>query len=425
MADSISLDVLIDDLFDAEYAQCQFPERDRNDKYFASADFRDAYGTSPITGAGFKVTPLGMPIPGKSGERFKHGRIGGYRVEANIPACLNGHNRFLVNGVPQAAKAAIRLLKVWLAQNGCTAEGLAMIQEVNAILRSVTLTFLYEFKTPALTREALDQFRAHSEAILNAVKAKPGTKPRAYSVPPKPIAGKEPYTYTSYINQREFKIAAYIKERNQPNAFLLPIQDKDIENHIQGQSEKTLRVEVTVYGKWLKDSNLSRIANWLGNKEAYEEVFALVRSTLRLDDDLRTTRMKKTTVEGLKLSKREKKYLMDHLSGMDVRLDHSDIRMMNERLWSKTYSAARKNIMEATRGIDLNIPYADQIERLSSAIAHNLKFLGEYEPLIGWVEHVYSRDSSPKLQPMLDRYVDLLLTGQGNLPPGPVRDLWQ
>lgn len=425
MADSISLEVLIPNHPEAEYAQCRFPERDRNDKYFASADFRDAYGVSPITGAGFKVTPLGMPIPDKPGERFKHGRIAGYRIEANIPACLNGHNRFLVNGVPQAARAAMRLLKVWLAENGCTADGLAMIKEVNATLCSVTLTFLYEFSTPALAREALAEFRAHSEAILNTAKAKPGSKPPAYSYPPKPITDKEPYTYTSYVRQREFKIAAYIKERNQPNSFLLPIQDEDIEAHIQDQSEKTLRVEVTAHGKWLKDSNLANIADWLDNKEAYKEVFSLVRSTLRLDDDLRTTRMKKTTVEGLKLSKREKKYLMDHLNGMNVLFEHPDIRMMAERQWSKTYSAARKNIMEATRGIDLNIFYTDQVERLSPAIAHNLKFKGEYEPRAGWAEHVFSRDSSPRLQPMLDRYVGLLLSGRDNLPSIPLRDLWQ
>jgi hypothetical protein len=424
MADSISLDVLIDDLSDAEYAQCHFPERDRNDKYVTSADFRDAYGTSPITGAGFKVTPLGKPLPGKPGERFKHGRIAGYRVEANIPACLNGHNRFLVNGVPQAAKAAIRLLKVWLVQNGCTAGGLAMIKEMNATLCSVTLTFLYEFLTPELARGALAQFRAHSEAILNKAKAKPKSKPPAYSYPPKPKMDKEPYTYTSYVAQRTFKIAAYVKERDQPNSFLLPIQDKDIENHIQGQSEKTLRVEVTVHGKWLKDNRLAHVADWIGNEEAYKEVFSLVRSTLRLDDDLRTKRMKKTTVDGLKLSKREKQYLMDHVNGMDVFSEHSDVQMMDTRQWSKTYSAARKNVMVATRGIDLNIRYTDQVERLSPVIAHTLTFKGEYQPPSVWVEHVFSRDSSPMQQPKLDRYVDLLLTGQGNLPPGPVRDLW-
>jgi hypothetical protein len=425
MADSISLDVLIDDLFDAEYAQCQFPERDRNDKYFASADFRDAYGTSPITGAGFKVTPLGMPLPGQPGERFKHGRIAGYRVEANIPACLNGHNRFLVNGVPEAARAAVRLLKVWLAQNGCTADGLAMIKEMNASLCSVTLTFLYEFNTPEQAREALAQFRTHSEAILNKAKANPKSKPPAYSYPPKPKTDKEPYTYTSYVAQRTFKIAAYVKERDQPNSFLLPIQDKDIENHIQGQSERTLRVEVTVHGKWLKDNKLSRIADWIGNEEAYKEVFSLVRSTLRLDDDLRTKRMKKTTVDGLKLSKRDKKYLMDHLNGMDVFLEHPDIQMMDQRQWSKTYSAARKNIMLATSRIDLNIRYVDQVERLSPAIARTLAFQEEYKPPAGWAEHVFSRDSSPTLQPMLDRYVDLWLSGRDELPSGPVRDLWR
>ena len=73
---------------------------------------------------------------------------------------------------------------------------------------------------------------------------------------------------------REFLISAYVKERDQDNAFLLPIQIEEIEEKIQTSSERTLRIEITVHGKWLKDENLSSISSWTNNPTAYEKVFA-------------------------------------------------------------------------------------------------------------------------------------------------------
>ncbi len=424
MADSNTTEVIFEELSDAEYARCQFPEQALNAPPSPSGDFRSVYAVSPITGAGFKITPLGMPIPGKPSERFQHGRIAGYRVEVNGPACMNGHNRFLVNGVAQASRIAVRLLRIWLAQNGCTTEGLSHIKGANAVLCSVTLTFLYEYFTEEQAREALADFRAHSEAVINPAKPKEGSKPRAYSYPPKPLPGKAKYTYTSYIRMREFLISAYVKERDQDNAFLLPIQDEEIEEEIQTHSERTLRVEITVHGKWLKDVNLDTITGWVNNPAAYEEVFSLLRSTLRLDEELRTRRLKKSTIDSLKLSPREKGYLLHHINGMYLQDEHPDSVDMDRRKWTQIYSATRKNIMKATNGIDLNIPYAEQLHRLKPALADKLKFRGEYVPPAEWTEHVFSRQSVPKLNALLDRYEELVLTAPENLPEGPVRDMW-
>lgn len=425
MSDSTSTEVIFEELSDAEYALCQFPARDRNDQFFASADFRSAYGVSPITGARFKITPLGMPIPNKPGERYRHGRITGYRVEVNGPACANGHNRFLVNGVAQAGRIAVGLLRVWLAQNGCTAEGLSHIKGANAELCSVTLTFLYEYFTEQQAREAQADFRAHSEVVLNPAKPEEGSKPRAYSYPPKQLPGKTPYTFTSYIRMREFKIAAYVKERDQDNAFLLPIQDEEIEEEIQRHSERTLRVEITVFGKWLKEHKLSRIADWANNPDAYAKVFALLRSTLRFDEELRTRRLKKSTIDRLKLSPREKRYLLDHINGMYLWDEHPDSNEMEKRQWGQAYSAARKHILDATDGIDLNIPYVEQLHRLRPALAGKHMFCPLGRRLVLTPELEFSRQSVPKVIAMLDRYEELVLNDPDNLPEGPVRDLWQ
>ena len=39
-------------------------------------------------------------------------------------------------------------------------------------------------------------------------------------------------------------------------------------------------------------------------------------------------------------------------------------------------------------------------------------------------QHVFSRQSVPKLNALLDRYEELVLTDPKNLPSGPVRDVW-
>jgi hypothetical protein len=150
-----------------------------------------------------------------------------------------------------------------------------------------------------------------------------------------------------------------------------------------------------------------------------------LRSTLRFDEELRTRRLKKSTIDRLKLSPREKKYLLDHINGMCLWDEYPDSNEMEPRQWAKTYSAARKHILDASDGIDLNIPYVEQLHRLRPALAEKLKFRGEYEPPAEWAEHVFSRQSVPKLIAMLDRYEELVLNDPDNLPEGPVRDLWQ
>lgn len=419
MAHSIGITFLIDaDLSDEDHARLAFPDRDKDAGIVASGDFRTIYPNSPITGAQFSITPVGVPIPGRPGERMKCGRVAGYYVEVNAPACLNGHNRLLVNGVPHAARAAGRLLKIWLAQNGCTSDALRAIKPANAVIDYVTLIFLFNMFTEEKAREALQWFRDHSEAVMNS--KDPDAKPRAFSIPPKPKSPDEKYTYTSYVRMREFLISAYVKERDQPGAFLMPIADEFIEEGVQAQSEGTLRVKIKVHGKWLKENGLNSIAAWQGNDDAYRLVFALIRSTLRLDEKLRTKSLKRTSVDGLHLSARAKGYLLKHLNGMNVRNDHPDVALLGKR-WAKTYSAARWSIMQETGGIDLNIPYKRQLAHYSAALAELLTFR-TYRPPNDWARHVFSSESARLVNLMLDVYLEEVL--KGIAWPLPLRDDW-
>lgn len=424
MADSIVVTALISsDLDDTEFERCQFPDGTDGPDLTASADFKLIEAKSPITGAGFIIAPLGLPIPGKKNERFKYGRIAGYQISANIPACLAGHNRQLVNGVRPAACAAILLLKCWLSDNGCTAKGISHINTENACISSVTLTYLFEYDTQKQARAVLDEFRTHSETVLNTAKTSARGRVPAYSYPAKPDPHQALYTYTSYIRRREFKVTAYVKERDQPNAFLLPIRDETVESALQAHSEATLRVEVKLHAKWLEEHDLSAFNDWSNNPEAYQRVFELVRNALRLDEGIRSKRLKKNTVDSLPLSRREKGYLLAHLDGMCLREEHSDAREMDPRSWCKTYSAARRNIFSATC-IDLDIPYASHTRHLVPALSERLRYPGEYTPPAKWAKHIFSRTSILVHTETLHWYIEQRLCKSDAIPMPPLRDAW-
>lgn len=421
MCDSISLVAFIDeDMTTEEYDQYQYPSKDRNDKDKSSANFRVAHGTSPLTGAGFKITPIGMLIPEAGNDRYKFGRIAGYLVEVNVPAGIIGHNRQLVNSVPQAARGGVWLLKYWMASNGCTQAGLERISPDNVSIIEVTTTAFYEFDSEDLAREALHEFRTHTEAILNK-KGKSDDESKsevAYSYPLKPVDADAKYTYTSYVRKREFLISAYVKELDQPNSFLLPIDDDRLEAEMQEFTVRTLRVEVKVHAKWLTDHGLDRISQWENNPEAYKTVFGLLRTTLRLDEKIRTRRLKKTTVPSLQLSPKAKKYLAYHLNGNNVR-NHRDLEEMPTRsARSKYYSAIRLRILE-NEGIDLDIPYVVQTRQLSPRLSTLLVYPGEFKPADHFAGYVYSRVSVPEAMSTLK---DAVLQYAPNIvPPVPVR----
>jgi len=424
MCDSISLVAFIDeDMTAEEYDQYQYPSKDRNDKDKSSSDFRLAHGTSPLTGAGFKITPIGMLIPDAGNGRYEFGRIDGYFIEVNVPADIIGHNRQLVNGVPQAARAGVWLLKSWLASNGCTQAGLERISPDNVSLIEVTTTALYEFDSEESAREVLREFRTHTEAILNK-KEKNDAESKsnvAYSYPLKPVDPNSKYTYTSYVRKREFLISAYVKELDQPNSFLLPLDDERLEAEMQEVTVRTLRVEVQVHAKWLTDHGLDRISQWENNPEAYKTVFGLLRTTLRLDEKIRTRRLKKTTVPSLKLSPKAKKYLAYHLNGNNVR-NHPDISNLDTAgKRNKYYSAIKLKIFDATDGIDLNLPYVVQTQELSPRLSKLLVYPGEFKPADHFAGYVYSRVSVPEAMSTLKDAV--LQCAPNSVAPVPIRTI--
>jgi hypothetical protein len=192
MCDSIIILVLLTDQSQAEYDRCKYTTRGKEDLDEASGDFRDQYPYSPLTQARFRVTAVGQKLSSKSDSgpieenRKRCGRVGGYLVDLNPPACTVGHNRVLVNGAPAAAKIGPALLKHWLAINGCERKGLDALLLQNAHIISTTPTFLVDFPNEAVARLVLANYRVRSEALCNKKTEGRARKPPAFSVPPKP-----------------------------------------------------------------------------------------------------------------------------------------------------------------------------------------------------------------------------------------------
>lgn len=421
MCDSVILNAWIDDLSEDEYSRCHYPFRNSNDPDLSWIEFREIYAVSPLTGARFAITPMGVLLPGAT-KRSVHGRISGYSVSVNVPACVIGHNRLVVNSVYQGAKACMGLLKFWLALNGCTEEGLDRIQFSHSRLDSVTPLYLFLHETEELARCTLAEFREHTEALLNKVDlGEKGRKPPAFSVPPKPKDLDTEYTYSSYVADREYKILAYVKEKDQPNAFLLPLEDPTKEAEIEEYSLRTFRLENCVHEKWLKDKCLDDPMAWKDNDAPYEVIFNLIRGKLRLDDGLRDKRMKVTTVATLKLNPADKELLIWHLQDHDV-LNHK-IFMGNPDVDQRMarYYATHSRIFAATK-IDIYMKYSVQIKQLAHGLVKTLEFQGEYIPPVNLEPFLFSRASvDPAIMRLAEITNDVLGGGPDAIPPLPKR----
>lgn len=415
MCDSMTILFLLPDQSQADYEDCNYPTRGKDDTDEASSDFRDQHPKSPLTGAGFKITPVGQKLKsaGDVGpiqkNRMIHGRIAGYLVNFNPPACAIGHNRVLVNGVPFAARLGEGLLKHWLADNGCTARGIAAIQFSNIRIISVTPTYLFKLGSEDEARLVLSEYRAHTETLCNPRKSVKGGKVPAYSYPPKPQEHQTTYTYTAYVKRRQYSIDCYVKVPEVAGAFFKRIPDDGAEVEVARDSKRTLRIGVKLHGKWLEDENLNLVSNWVGEagQQAYKNAFELVRSELRLDDNLRQKQLRSPTVKTLNLPKKDQALLLYHLKGKIVR-EHEMFLLMSPLQAKKAYSASKKRIYDRIQ-IDLDIDYSHQLKSVFPKLAEVLQYRGEYIPSDRVAPFVYSRVSVPAALEKLERLIAEIL----------------
>ncbi|MBS1196492.1 MAG: hypothetical protein H6R18_277 [Proteobacteria bacterium] len=378
------------ELSDQQYEQCRFPfelNRKVNEDGEIKAEYFDLVPVvSPLTGAEYKV----QAIPANSNVR---GRVGGYEVQINVPACLIGRNHLLVNGVPCAAEGVLELLKYYAAERGCSALGLSQFKPENVRLKSVTGTFLFEFPSPEDALNRHQELRDYADGVLNHVSGAPqrqNAKRQATY-----IFGTD-NCFTLYIKQREFNVSAYIKAPNAPNAFAT-FPSPEIKQELVELGQRVVRVEVMVHEKWLRENQLDRPDAWRGNPTAYEKLFQLARDTLRLDEGLRVRAPTDAIIAKLPASSQT--LLRAHLAGQNVR-EHELVldcvggskAVLNAQ--SKKFSAFKRQILEAT-AVDISIPWPIQSTKLSPHLKDWFVFPGEFVPPDSLEHHVFSRVSVP------------------------------
>lgn len=418
MCDSLTLNVWTPTMTEAEYERCRYPYRELTNLDDSTIEFRAVGANSPLTGAGFLITPIGV-LNASTGKRMQYGRIAGYRVEINVPACIIGHNRILVNSVYKASIASLALLKFWLVLNGCTRLGIDNLCLENSELIDVTPTFLFQGDEHTPVKQIQAELRDHAKAVMNR-KRKDGEKGRdpAFTYPFEP---EEDQPYTLYIKQREFSVRAYIKQPEQENAFLLPIEDNELELEVETVAGSLLRIENSVHGKWLKQNDLSKPVAWRNNSDAYALVFNELRRILRLDVGLRDKILKKTTVPSLPLSERNKTLLLWHIDKKDV-LDHP-ILLGEPDLKKKMamYYSAHDRIWDAVK-IDIYMNYETQIRNVKGNLSRMLVYPGEYQISERLKMCVFSRASvDVKIETVHGIIRNVLEDGPDAVPPLPSR----
>lgn len=415
MVDTVKMVLLFGDLSNSDYEQCSFPFQ-LGQKTDESGEIRARYYDwepilSPLTGAKCQVRAI-------SADANSPGRIAGYELDVNIPACIIGRNHELVNGVPRAVEGAVALLRHFAAKRGCSLFGLEQFRLDSVRLGSITPTFLFEFDTPKHAMDHLIALRDYGEGVLNYISRSLGLKdkkrkPSCYSVGPD-------ICFTVYIRLREFTVVVYIKQPNIQGAFVT-FPNQEVEDELVERAKRTVRVEVQVHGKWLKDNNLDTTEGWRDNPSAYAAVFNLVRDALRLDEDLRVRAPAEAIIA--KLPADYQTVLRAHLAGDNIRehvliLSGSTGGDQVIGMQNKKFSAFKRLILETT-AIDISIPWKIQSTKLSPHLRDWLQYPGEFKPSDSVAEYVFSRTSVPNALAELTARTDtLLVVKRGEWPRG-------
>lgn len=410
MVDTVKVVLRFDEQSDIEREQCCFPylvgqKTDQNGEIKARFYERESI-VSPITGAKCKVRAV-------SAHEAALGCVAGYELEVNVPACMIGRNHLLVNGVPRAAESAVELLRYYAAVRGCTPLGLEQITLQHARLASVTPTFLFEFATPEEALERLRELKDHADGIFNheqrprSSKVKKGNK-ASYTV------GADD-SFSMYIKLREFTILAYIKQPNVPDAFET-FPSPEIEQELVELALRTIRVEVQVHGKWLKENDLDNPESWRKNPSAYKKVFQLARDALRLDEGLRVRAPSDAIIA--KLPADHQKVMVAHLAGENIR-DHELVlncagtveQVVDAQ--NKKFSAFKQLALKET-GVDYSIPWEIQSTKLSPHLKNWFVCPGEFVPSDRLGEHVFSRTSAQPAIAAMKTGTDTLLANRSD-----------
>lgn len=404
MADSILGYVPLPPLTDDQYRAYGFPcdvrtgEKRRKGRIERKAERLDWITVRSIAGTEFKIAGKAQLL----GDGYSDNeRVGGYWISFNGPTNSVGHNVVLVNSVPAVCELACLNLQRWALQEGCSWEGVKLLNYERMKLHEVTPTFLHEFSTReeavSISRDARLAMELHNGRGND-------DKPRA-----EPAFGVGPsYEGTGYLKTRDIDLAGYVKYRNMVTSQVF--ESDEVRLAIYDKGERSFRLEPLLKGAFLSRTGLDYPEAWrlYGGEGPYPMIYARIRELLFLHANLRSDEPSAEEVERL-LNPSDAKVVRWHLSGRDVR-QHPAVVADRDRLAQQKYFSDMKRRVLTRLRIDLSISWARQCAAQWDRLRQALRYPGMFAPPTELQDQVFS-------PPSVDRLVLELKTDIARLAP--------
>jgi|JI6StandDraft_1071083.scaffolds.fasta_scaffold112037_1 hypothetical protein len=165
MCDSITIRVVVDGIVDDGLKNRPWPIRVDSiyDQHGEIVAVKPAIinEVSPLTGAKFYIRPF------FDNKNSLIGKLAGYEISVNPPACMIGNNALIHIRVYLAIMCSLQLLKFALLKLDASARAVRQISVKHVTVESITMTYLIPFDSYEEALEAERQLEEHARAILN------------------------------------------------------------------------------------------------------------------------------------------------------------------------------------------------------------------------------------------------------------------
>lgn len=331
-------------------------------------------------------------------ERHQVPCLVGYLLSFNA-CCVTGSNALLTNGVPKLCEIMLLLFKAWLLDQGCTHEGIDLLDVEDMQLVKATPTFLLDAGSDARALEASNDF-ARAAEIQNAkvgLRSGKNGKPIQPSIRVKTVSSETGRRTTTYVHARDHEICCYVKDYFAVDTKHHPDAASDAK--IFGISNRMLRPGVELTQAWMKAKALTSVEDWraYGDERAYKEAFAQMCRDLRLDENLRFRKPKGADLNGLGQVDRE---VLDwHLDDDDQHQarNHPAVLAKGDREASY-FSDMKLRLLDKLR-IDISIPWKKQVASAKAAaeLRRLMLYPGLYRSSDELADQIFSMVSVPRI----------------------------
>ena len=243
-----------------------------------------------------------------------------YELSVNIPASMVGNNALLENHVYLSALCSKLMVQKHMLLKNVHTDIVKRLVLPYASLESVTLTFLFKFPSNRLANEALGRLTDHARMIFCHGRGMVPVRNGGKAVQGKRNAVKqngEPPEFSTYINDPDFHVTAYVKPGKRGASFAQFDRQEDA-TAVYAISETCVRVEVKVSLRWLMGHGLSMAQGWKGSQgtAACQQILEELRCRLRIDEKLRRNEPQERHLASL--SSAALTIVQAHLNGQNI-----------------------------------------------------------------------------------------------------------